>query len=109
MTLIFLLFYVIDEEGYVSNTRLSVKDLVAKSEPGGTWIILEWDKTHRAVGPAAGLLAGYLGIIIRMFKDFPIMFESWRDIPLDRKTKFYDSKIKVLLINNYFFFKLISW
>ncbi|XP_050908543.1 uncharacterized protein LOC127122209 [Lathyrus oleraceus] len=29
-----------------------------------------------------------------MFKDFPIMFESWRDIPLDRKTKFYDSKIK---------------
>lgn len=105
MTLICLLFYVIDEEGYVSNTRLCVKDLVAKSEPGGTWIILEWDKTHRAVGPAAGLLAGYLGIIIRMFKDFPIMFESWRDIPLDRKTKFYDSKIKVSLIKNYIFFK----
>lgn len=106
MTLICLLFYVIDEEGYVSNTRLCVKDLVAKSEPGGTWIILEWDKTHHAVGPAAGLLAGYLGIIIRMFKDFPIMFESWRDIPLDRKTKFYDSKIKVSLINNYIFFKI---
>ncbi|CAL5193540.1 unnamed protein product [Lathyrus oleraceus] len=85
---------VINEEGYVSNTRLCVKDLVAKSEPGGIWIVLEWDKTHRAVGPAAGLLAGYLGIITRMFKDFPIMFESWRDIPLDRKTKFYDSKIK---------------
>ncbi|CAL5208867.1 unnamed protein product [Lathyrus oleraceus] len=27
---------VINEEGYVSNTRLCVKDLVAKSEPGGT-------------------------------------------------------------------------
>ncbi|KAI5435684.1 hypothetical protein KIW84_022200 [Lathyrus oleraceus] len=85
---------VINEEGYVSNTRLCVKDLVAKSEPGGTWIILEWDKTHRAVGPATGLLAGYLGIIIRMFKDFTVMFESLRDIPVDRKTKFYDSKIK---------------
>ncbi|KAI5421011.1 hypothetical protein KIW84_044738 [Lathyrus oleraceus] len=84
----------VNEEGYVSNTRLCVKDLVEKSKPGGTWIILEWDKTHRAVGPAVGLLVGYLGIIIRMFKDFPIMFESWRDIPVDRKTKFYDSKIK---------------
>ncbi|XP_058727981.1 uncharacterized protein LOC131599727 [Vicia villosa] len=86
---------VINEEGYVSNTRLCVKDLVAKSlESDGTWIMLEFDKDHCAIGPASGLLAGYLGVIVRMFKDFPIMFESWRDIPLDTKTKFYDSKIK---------------
>lgn len=104
MTLTCLLFYVIDEEGYVSNSRLCVNDLVAKSESDGTWIILEWDKTHCIVGQPAGLLAGYLGIIIRMFKDFLIMFESLRDIPVDRKTKFYDSKIKVSLINNYKFF-----
>ncbi|KAL5078738.1 hypothetical protein RYX36_007159 [Vicia faba] len=52
---------VINEEGYVSNTRLCVKDLVAKSEPDGTWIILEFNKNDCAVGPASGLLAGYLG------------------------------------------------
>ncbi|CAK8573019.1 unnamed protein product [Lathyrus sativus] len=86
---------VINEEGYVSNTRLRVKDLVAKSKSDGTWIILEFDKNHCAIGPTSGLLVGYLGIIIRMFKDFPIMFESWKDIPADTKTKFYDSKIKL--------------
>lgn len=75
----------IDEEIYVLNTHLYVKDLAAKSDSDATWIILEWDKTHHAVGPIAGLLVGYLGIIIRMFKDIPIMFENWRDIPVDRK------------------------
>ncbi|XP_058770486.1 uncharacterized protein LOC131644106 isoform X3 [Vicia villosa] len=86
---------IINEEGTVSATRLCVKDLVAKSEPDGTWIILEFDKDHCAIGPASGLLANYLGVIIRMFKYFPIMFESWKDIPADTKTKFYDSKIKL--------------
>ncbi|CAI8593548.1 unnamed protein product [Vicia faba] len=85
---------VINEEGYVSNTRLCVKDLVVKSEPDGTWIILEFNKNDYAVGPASGLLAGYLGIIIRMFRDIPIMFESWKNVPADTKTKFYESKIK---------------
>ncbi|XP_058740976.1 uncharacterized protein LOC131613314 [Vicia villosa] len=85
---------VANEDGYVSKTRLCVKDLVANSESDGTWIILEWDKSHRAVGPAARLLAGYLGTLVRMFKDFPIMFESWKAIPMDKKTKFYDAKIK---------------
>ncbi|CAI8595257.1 unnamed protein product [Vicia faba] len=85
---------VINEEGNISNTRLCVKDLVAKSEPDGTWIILEFNKNDCAVGPASGLLAGYLGIIIRMFRDIPIMFESWKNVPADRKTKFYESKIK---------------
>ncbi|CAK8574146.1 unnamed protein product [Lathyrus sativus] len=86
---------VISEEGYVSNTRLCVKDLVTKSKSDGTWIILEFDKDHCVIGPASGLLAGYLGIIIRMFKDFPKMFESWKDIATDTKIKFYDSKIKL--------------
>ncbi|XP_058724990.1 uncharacterized protein LOC131596369 [Vicia villosa] len=76
---------VINEDGYVSKTRLCVKDLVANSESDGTWIILEWDKSHRAVGSAARLLAGYLGTLVRMFKDFPIMFESWKAIPMDKK------------------------
>ncbi|CAI8609125.1 unnamed protein product [Vicia faba] len=84
----------IDEEGNVSNKRLCVKDLVAKSEPDGTWIILDFNKDQCAIGQASGLLAGYLGVIIRMFKDFPIIFESWKDIPADTKTNFYESKIK---------------
>ncbi|CAI8598002.1 unnamed protein product [Vicia faba] len=65
-----------------------------KSEPDGTWIILDFDKDHCAIGQAYGLLAGYLGVIIRMFKDIPIIFESWKDIPADTKTNFYESKIK---------------
>ncbi|XP_058784879.1 uncharacterized protein LOC131659746 [Vicia villosa] len=86
---------VINEEGHVSSTRLCVQDLVANSEPDGTWIILEFNNDHCAIGQASGLLAGYLGMIIRMYKDIPIMFESWKDIPEETKTKFYDSKIKL--------------
>ncbi|CAI8618381.1 unnamed protein product [Vicia faba] len=52
----------IDEEGNVSNTRLCVKYLVAKSEPGGTWIIIDLNKDHCAIGQASSLLAGYLGL-----------------------------------------------
>ncbi|XP_058741576.1 uncharacterized protein LOC131613954 [Vicia villosa] len=85
---------VINEDGYVSKTRLCVKDLVANSEFYGTWIILEWVKSHRAVGSAARLLAEYLGTLVRMYKDFPMMFESWKAIPMDKKIKFYDTKIK---------------
>ncbi|XP_058776326.1 uncharacterized protein LOC131650637 [Vicia villosa] len=86
---------IINEEGHVSSTRLCAKDLVANSEPNGTWIILEFNNDHCAIGQASGLLAGYLGMIIRMYKDIPIMFESWKDIPEETKTKFYDSKIKL--------------
>ncbi|CAI8584527.1 unnamed protein product [Vicia faba] len=61
---------VIKEEGNVSNTYLCVKDLVAKSEPDGTWIILDFDKDHCAIGQASDLLVA------------------------DTKTNFYESKIK---------------
>lgn len=77
--------------------------MVVKIESDGTWIILEWDNKHRAVGSTSRLLAGYSGRIIRMFKDLSIVFENWKAIPTDKKTKFYDAKIKVSLINNYIF------
>ncbi|CAL5212647.1 unnamed protein product [Lathyrus oleraceus] len=80
---------VINKAGHISNTCLSMQDLVAKTEYDGTWIILEWDNTHRVVEPVARL-----GRFIRMFNDLPIMLENLKEVPTDRKTNFYDSKIK---------------
>jgi hypothetical protein len=45
------------------------------------------------VGEAAGFLASFLSNLARMYRDFPIMFESWDKIPEKTKTKVYDEKI----------------
>ncbi|KAI5406858.1 hypothetical protein KIW84_053212 [Lathyrus oleraceus] len=52
-----------------------------------------WDVN--AIRSTSRLLAGYSGRIIRMFKDLSIVFENWKAIPTDKKTKFYDAKIKL--------------
>jgi hypothetical protein len=96
-----LLSYVLDEAGHVSNKRLVVYDVLAES-PNGTRIITRW-KGRQPVGEAAGFLASFLGNLARMYRDFPIMFESWDKIPEKTKTKVYDEKIKVSLIYNYIF------
>ncbi|KAI5431690.1 hypothetical protein KIW84_035743 [Lathyrus oleraceus] len=54
----------LNEEVYVLNTHLCVKDLAAKSESDTTWIIIEWDKTHHAVAPVAGLLVGVILLLM---------------------------------------------
>jgi hypothetical protein len=41
-----------------------------------------------------------LGELARKFKEFPIIFENWKNISNDRKTEFYDKKIKVSLLKS---------
>jgi hypothetical protein len=53
------------------------------------------------------LLAGFLGELAREFKEFPIMFESWKDISNERKTKVYDKNIKVSLLKKLNIFYLL--
>jgi hypothetical protein len=96
-----LLSYVLDGAGHVSNMRLVVYDVLVES-PNGTRIITRW-KGRQPVGEAAGFLASFLGNLARMYRDFPIMFESWDKIPEKTKTKVYDEKIKVSLTYNYIF------
>jgi len=75
---------------------------VLLEDPNGTRIITRW-KGRQPVGEAAGFLASFLGSLARMYRDFPIMFESWDQILEKTKTKVYDEKIKVSLIYNYIF------
>jgi hypothetical protein len=88
----------LDGAGHVSNMRLMVDDVLLES-PNGTRIITRW-KDRQPVGLAAGLLADFLGRLARMYRDFPITFESWDQISEKTKTKVYDEKIKVSLIYN---------
>jgi hypothetical protein len=94
-----LLSYVLDEAGHISNTRLSVTDMFQNTSDVRR-VITTWNPTHQPVGEAAGLLAGFLGEIARKFVEFPIIFENWKDISRDKKTEFYDQKIKVSLLKN---------
>jgi hypothetical protein len=61
-------------------------------------VVTSWNETHQPVGASAGLLAGFLGELARKFREFPIIFESWKDISYKKKTEFYDQKIKVSLL-----------
>ncbi|WJX69721.1 hydroxyphenylpyruvate reductase [Trifolium repens] len=84
---------VIDEAGHISSTRLSVTDMFQNTSDVRR-VITTWNPTHQPVGEAAGLLAGFLGEIARKFVEFPIIFENWKGISRDKKTEFYDQKIK---------------
>ncbi|WJX45693.1 Asparagine-rich protein (ARP protein) [Trifolium repens] len=90
---------VIDEAGHISSTRLSVTDMF-QNTCDVRRVITTWNPNHQPVGEAAGLLAGFLGEIARKFVEFPIIFENWKDISRDKKTEFYDQKIKVSLQKN---------
>jgi hypothetical protein len=100
-----LLSYVLDAAGHISSTRLMVPDMFQTSSDGKR-VITTWNDFDQPVGAAAGLLAGFLGEIARMFQDFPIIYENWKAISGKKKTEFYDQKIKVLIVNKteYFFF-----
>ncbi|RHN74036.1 putative transposase, Ptta/En/Spm, plant [Medicago truncatula] len=87
---------VINGAGHVSNMRLVVYDVLLES-PNGTRIITRWNG-RQPVGEAAGFLASFLGTLARMYRDFPIMFESWDKIPEKTKTKVYDEKIKTKFV-----------
>ncbi|WJX32344.1 Asparagine-rich protein (ARP protein) [Trifolium repens] len=84
---------VIDEAGHISRTRLMVTDVFQDSS-NVRRVITSWNETHQPVGASAGLLAGFLGELARKFREFPIIFESWKDISYKKKTEFYDQKIK---------------
>jgi hypothetical protein len=103
-----LLSYVLDAAGHISSTRLMVPDMFQTSSDGKR-VITTWNDFDQPVGAAAGLLAGFLGEIARMFQDFPIIYENWKAISGKKKTEFYDQKIKVLIVNKteYFFFYLM--
>ncbi|KAK2349539.1 hypothetical protein QL285_046185 [Trifolium repens] len=90
---------VIDEAGHISSTRLSVTDMFQNTSDVRR-IITTWNSTHQPVGEAAGLLAGFLGEIARKFVEFPIIFENWKGISRDKKTEFYDQKIKTKFVVN---------
>jgi hypothetical protein len=94
-----LLSYVLDAAGHISSTRLMVPDMFQTSSDGKR-VITTWNDFDQPVGAAAGLLAGFLGEIARKFVEFPIIFENWKDISRDKKTEFYDQKIKVSLLKN---------
>ncbi|KAK2457417.1 hypothetical protein QL285_004688 [Trifolium repens] len=88
---------VIDEAGNISRTRLTVSDVFQES-PNVRRVITIWNEHHQAVGASAGLLAGFLGELARKFKEFPIIFESWKAFSREKKTFFYDQKIKTKFV-----------
>ncbi|KAK2456767.1 hypothetical protein QL285_004559 [Trifolium repens] len=90
---------VIDAAGHISRTRLMVPDLFQESSSARR-VITSWNETHQPVGASAGLLAGFLGELARKFREFPIIFESWKDISYKKKTEFYDQKIKTKFVVN---------
>ncbi|KAK2363683.1 hypothetical protein QL285_088637 [Trifolium repens] len=88
---------VIDEAGNISRTRLTVSDIFQES-PNVRRVITRWNEHHQAVGASAGLLAGFLGELARKFQEFPIIFESWKAFSREKKTFFYDQKIKTKFV-----------
>lgn len=87
--------YLLDAAGHISRRRLTVADVLEES-PNGTRIMTRWNDVPQSVGQSAKLLANYLGQLARQFKDFPIMVERWDAAILkEKKTQFYDSKVKV--------------
>jgi hypothetical protein len=90
---------VLDEAGYISSTRLMVSDMFLVNYDVRR-VITKWNTDRQLVGAAAGLLAGFLGELARKFQEFPIIFENWKNISNDKKTEFYDKKIKVSLIKS---------
>ena len=89
------LSYLLDAEGHISRRRLTVADVLEES-PNGTRIMTRWNDVPQLVGQSAKLIANYLGQLARQFKDFPIMVERWDAAILkEKKTEFYDSKVKV--------------
>jgi hypothetical protein len=90
---------VLDEAGHISSTRLMVSDMFLVNSDVRR-VITKWNTDRQPVGAAAGLLAGFLGELARKFQEFPIIFENWKNISNDKKTEFYDKKIKVSLIKS---------
>ncbi|KAK2367399.1 hypothetical protein QL285_080687 [Trifolium repens] len=90
---------VIDEAGHISSTRLMVSDMFLVNSDVRR-VITKWNTDRQPVRAAAGLLAGFLGELARKFHEFPIIFENWKNISNDRKTEFYDKKIKLTLEEN---------
>ncbi|WJX18943.1 Asparagine-rich protein (ARP protein) [Trifolium repens] len=90
---------VIDAAGHISSTRLMVPDMFQTSSDVKR-VITTWNDFAQPVGAAAGLLAGFLGEIARMFQDFPIIYENWKAISKKKKTEFYEQKIKTKFVVN---------
>ncbi|KAK2438286.1 hypothetical protein QL285_023087 [Trifolium repens] len=90
---------VIDEAGHISSTRLMVSDMFLVNSDVKR-VITKWNTDRQPVGAAAGLFAGFLGELARKFQEFPIIFENWKNISNDKKTEFYDKKIKPKFVVN---------
>ncbi|KAK2383104.1 hypothetical protein QL285_070591 [Trifolium repens] len=90
---------VIDEAGHISSTRLMVSDIFLVNSDVRR-VMIKWNTDRQPVGAAVGLLAGFLGELARKFQEFAIIFENWKNISNDRKTEFYDKKIKPKFVVN---------
>lgn len=77
-----------------------MQDLFASSNDAKK-VVTKWNSDWQPVGDSAGLLAGYLGEIARKFDDFPIMYDSWKEVPKTYKDLTYSTKIQVSSLVNY--------
>ncbi|KAF7820915.1 protein app1 isoform X6 [Senna tora] len=81
-----------DEQGVVRQGRLKV--LEVWSLPLGQRVVVPFNAQAQPVGEAAGLLSGFLGLVVTDIATFPISYHSWDKVPNSYKESCFNS-IKV--------------
>ncbi|KAF7820955.1 hypothetical protein G2W53_026410 [Senna tora] len=80
---------IIDEQGVVRDGRLKV--LEVWSLPAGQRVVVHFNAEAQPVGNAAGLLSGFLGIVVTEVNTFPISYRSWDKVPDSYKEACFNS------------------
>ncbi|KAL2321813.1 hypothetical protein Fmac_026192 [Flemingia macrophylla] len=82
-----------DEQGHISQTRLRVQDVFAMTD-SPTKILTQWNRNNQPVGDSSSLLAGFLGQVASNFGNFPVLYESWTQVPEQYKNNVYVNTIQ---------------
>ncbi|KAF7835528.1 hypothetical protein G2W53_010387 [Senna tora] len=88
-------YWTIDIIGIVRQGRLKV--LEVWSLPLGKRVVVPFNAQAQPVGEAAGLLSGFLGLVVTDVATFPISYHSWDKVPNSYKESCFNS-IKVIRI-----------
>ncbi|KAF7844314.1 hypothetical protein G2W53_001219 [Senna tora] len=78
-----------DEQGVVRQGRLKV--LEVWSLPLGHRVVVPFNAQAQPVGEAAGLLSGFLGLVVTDVATFPISYHSWDKVPNSYKESCFNS------------------
>ncbi|KAL2337062.1 hypothetical protein Fmac_011508 [Flemingia macrophylla] len=65
-----------------------------------TKILTQWNRNNQPVGDSSSLLAGFLGQVASNFGNFPVLYESWTQVPEQYKNNVYVNTIQANFVVN---------